>query len=503
MNQSTSNNYDSEFCGNLPIHLINVVQPYGALVVVDRQTGAILQASENIDQVIGVSAADAVKTYANTYVATDNILKDKANLPQLITVGAKQFLGIYHEYPSYYILEINLDSEETAVAASFINVFHGLKEAIAAVEESTSLRSVLQIAANELKRASGFDKVMIYRFDENWNGQVLAEEKEPNFESYLGLTFPASDIPRQARELYLKNAYRFIPDRSYKPVKLFPVINPATNRFLDMADCNLRGVSSVHLEYLKNMGVEASMSTRIIKDGKLWGLIACHHATAMKMSYKVCTEFELLSGIISAKIGRLESQEQHDFNSERSEIYSSLVNEAYRSSSFVDTLLNEKFNVLQLFNAEGAVVSHNGNTSRLGSVPESSDIEDLILWLNSKMSENIYYTNSLSNDYDYASEFRDVASGMMAIPVDVSRDEYILLFRSEAVQFINWGGDPGERINFEADMKTYHPRFSFKIWQEKVTGTSIPWQKAEVEMAENLKEFAKAFLNGKDYTYRN
>jgi light-regulated signal transduction histidine kinase (bacteriophytochrome) len=503
MNRETTKKYDSEFCGNLPIHLINVIQPYAAMLVIDKATDKILQVSENCAALLNRPLNELPGAKASTYIDIRNVARDKSNLPQVLNVRGKTYLGIYHEYATYYIIEVNLESKDENIASSFIDVYHELKDAMSAMESTMHVMDMLKVAAEELKKASGFDKVMIYKFDENWNGHVLAEVSESDMESYIGVTFPASDIPKPARDLYLKNAYRFIPDRHYVPVKMYPVINPVTNSFLDMSDCNSRGVTTVHLEYLKNMGVTASMSTRILKDGKLWGLIACHHKTAMHMNYKLCTVFELLSNIISAKISTLQSQENHEFQTAIAGKYTSLVEETYRSSKLIDSLLHQDNNILEIFNAQGAVVNVNGHTFHRGTVPDTHDLEDIILWLNSKDDDNIYYTNNLSRDYDYADEFKEVASGMMAIPVNATRDEYILLFRPEVLQVINWGGDPESRIKFEPDMKTYHPRHSFKIWQETVTGISQPWKEIEVSMATNLKDFVKAFLDGKNYTYRN
>lgn len=503
MNQQLINKYDSEFCGNLPIHLINVIQPYGGLIVADRDKKEIVQLSENISALVGKPFTELPGTLLTDHISNLSFEETKDNTPQICEINGKKYLGILHVKEEYYLLEINFESGDEALQTTFIDLYKELKSTMSSIESQTDLLTSLRLSAKELKKVSGFDKVMIYRFDENWNGHVLAEEKEADMETYLGFTFPASDIPKQARELYLKNSYRYIPDTNYQAVKLFPVINPVTQTFIDMSDCNVRGVSTVHLEYLRNMNVTASMSTRIIKEGKLWGLIACHHKTARKVNYKMCAVFELLSGIISAKISALESREKHALDATLSDIYTSLVEETYRAPNISQSLLSDEKNILDLFSAGGAVVIHNGQTSKKGAVPEEHDIEDILLWLNTRQHhEKVYVTDNLSDQYDYATEFRDIASGMMAIPVDESRDEYILLFRPEVIQVINWGGDPSTRINFEADMKTYHPRFSFKLWQENVSGISLPWRKEEIEIAENLGEFIRDYLKGK-FSYNN
>lgn len=491
-------NYDSEFCGSLPIHMINVVQPYGALIVVNKELGEIIQISENIATLTEMPLSDLMGLPISKLIKTDlSAYAGKEKVPTVIEFGRKKYLGFIHNKPTYYIIELNLQSETEAVDGSFIDVYLELRDVMNMIGNTSSLNQAAERVAIELKKISSFDKVMIYRFDENWNGHVMAEEQEADMESYLNFTFPASDIPKQARDLYEKNPYRFIPDIEYKPVKLYPVINPATHTFIDISDCNVRGVTSVHLEYLANMKVKASMSTRILKDGKLWGLIACHHKTAVRMNFKICAIFELLSNIFSSKISSFENKENQLFNTSLNDIYTSLVEGTFKSRNVAESLLSDDNNLLSLFNAGGVVITGNSNVKK-GKVPDAQEIEALMLWLQTMEKEDVYVTDHLANEYDYALEYKNVASGLIAIPVDVSSDQYILIFRPEVVHTINWGGDPETRISFEADMKTYHPRFSFKLWQQQVSGVSLPWRKEEVTMAENLQDFLRDFNNGKN-----
>lgn len=497
MNSVAQTNYDSEFCGSLPIHVINVIQPYGALVAIEKKSGSIIQASENISTIFGTHVRKVVGSPVSAYVGGVLVPGGlKGNTPHVISIHGRKYLAIFHELPEYSIIEINLESEEEALDSRFIDTYQEFRDIINSIEGEKEMGRILRTVARELKNKSGFDKVMIYRFDENWNGHVVAEEMEPGMESYLGFTFPASDIPKQARDLYLKNAYRYIPDVNYEPVKLYPVINPETNTFLDISDCNVRGVSSVHLEYLRNMNVSASMSTRIIRDGRLWGLIACHHRTARPMNYRMCAIFELLSTVLSSKISALENAEKLSNDNIQASIYTSIVEETYRSGNLISALLAEKGSVLDLFHATGAAIFYRDQLHRKGNVPAQHDLEDIVLWLHSRRYGTVYCTDSLGREYEYARELSDVASGMMSIPIDAENDEYLLLFRPEVVRVINWGGDPASRIRFEEDMKTYHPRFSFKLWREEVKGVALPWRSEEIRMAENLGDFINGFLRG-------
>lgn len=492
-------NYDSAFCGNLPIHMINVVQPYGALIIVNRETAEVVQVSENLANILNRPVKEIVGAQISDFIPGGlpfSTSKDK--VPQVIVMNNQRYLGFLHNKPSYYIIELNIQSEEEAADKAFMDVYPELKNVMQIIEQAADLKSAAETAANELKKASGFDKVMIYRFDENWSGHVVAEAMEPDMESYLNFTFPASDIPKQARDLYEKNPYRFIPDTEFIPVALYPQINPMSGTFIDLSDCNVRGVSAVHLEYLANMHVRASMSTRIMKNGQLWGLIACHNKTPMKVSYRMCALFELMSGIFSSRVSSLETKEIHMVKSSLAGIYANIIEETYRTGDLESGLFGQSGNLLRLFSAGGAALTGQGKIRKTGAVPDESEIEDILLWIQLKETEGIFVTDNLPDEYHYAAEYSGFASGLMVIPIDPEQEKYLLVFRPEVVKTINWGGNPETRINFEPDMKTYHPRFSFKLWQEMVKGVSAPWEEEEIRMAQNLQEFVRDFTNGKN-----
>jgi light-regulated signal transduction histidine kinase (bacteriophytochrome) len=240
MNYSAKN-YDSDFCGSLPLHNINLIQPYGYLVILSKPDLRIIQASENISYLLNKPVADIINSDFSSYIAESQqaSLKndfsvdgkiDRAPLALLLKTEQREIdcVAIVHSKPEYLILEI----EEQKESNSFIHVYQEVRFAMSAIEAAKSVREACETAATELKKLSGFNKVMLYRFDENWNGTVISEESDEGLESYLGLTFPASDIPKQARELYLKNPYRLIPSRDYAPVRLYPVRNSITNSFL-------------------------------------------------------------------------------------------------------------------------------------------------------------------------------------------------------------------------------------------------------------------------------
>ncbi|MBS1664403.1 MAG: GAF domain-containing protein [Bacteroidetes bacterium] len=493
-------NYDSELCGKVPIHLINTVQPYGVLLVLDRTTLEIIQASENAEAILGQPVPSIIQSPISRWLDTKPLEvlaagKNSDKLPQVWTIGGKQYLSIIHIKDSYILAEIDLQPYQEEVQRSFVSIYQKIKYSMALIESATTTTEVCTIAARELKRISGFDKVMIYRFDQEWNGTVIAEEMTENMESYYGFTFPASDIPKQARELYLRNPYRFIPDRNYQPVKLYPVINPSTHSFIDLSDCNVRGVVSVHLEYLANMGVTASMSTRILNNDRLWGLIACHHKTARHLSFELCSIFELLSNVISARMHSLQNKEKHEAYTKTQEAYARIMEQVYEAENIPKALLSEPTTVLQLFNAGGAAITQNGDLTQQGEVPDKDSLDELLLWLHTRRLNRSLHTDHLSGLFDRAAPYMNTASGMLAIPLNPAKEEYLLLFRPEVKKVIDWGGDPGGRIVFEKDGLNYHPRHSFKLWRQIVSGTSLPWKEEELTAAETLRSFLYEHVN--------
>lgn len=489
-------NYDSEFCGSLPIHLTNLIQPYGVLLVVDKDSFDIIQASENTRAVFAKPVTEVVNAPLVSFIgekALANLQEKLANdsnnkIPTTWEILGSRYVVLIHPASKYLLAEIEATPHKAGPEDAFVKVYQELKYVMTAIEGAENLEKACRIAASELKRISGFDKVMIYQFDPEWNGYVIAESGEPDMESYFQFTFPASDIPKQARQLYLKNPYRFIPDRNYQPVKLYPVVNPITNSFIDLSDCNLRSVAAVHIEYLKNMGVTASMSTRILYRDDLWGLIACHHKAAREMSYEMCSVFEMLSGIISMKIASLQNQESAGQQNFISATWARIVESVYRSEDLYANLLADD-GVMKLMNATGIVISNGNRFMTAGLVPSESALDELILWLHTLELRRVYATNSLRAEYEYAKDFNGDASGMLVIPINYLKDQYLILFRPEKIRVINWGGNPDERIQFEKNEKNYHPRNSFKQWQQKVSGISLPWRNEELNAAETLRSF--------------
>lgn len=489
--------YDSEFCGNLPIHNINLIQDYGYLLVVDRKSLEIIQFSENLSQLFDIKPQDLVNKPFKTLLEQEQIdvmlqklNKDfKTKVPFTLHINIKgkpvKMLALVHSNTESIIIELETLNEKEN---SFIDVYQDIKYLMAAIEVTTNVKDACQITIEEIRKLADFDSVLLYQFDEEWNGTVIAETNSKQQSVYLGLKFPASDVPKKARDLYLKNIFRLIPNRNYKPIKLFPVINPQTNTFLDLSDCNLRAVLGVHLEYMNNMGIMASMSIRITKNDQLWGLISCHHKEPKYLNYEKCSVFELISSVISNKISSLINLEEYEYNLRLQNLKIKLTQDLYQEQDFFDVFFaDQEDNILEIFNASGAVLLIGNQMKEVGKVPSRDDLDNLVLWLQAKKIDQVFSSHNFMDVYEDATNYVNIASGILVIPIDNENGDFLILFRPEVVQTINWGGNPNEAINFEEDGKKYHPRNSFKVWNQTLKNNSLPWHPAEIATAENLK----------------
>jgi light-regulated signal transduction histidine kinase (bacteriophytochrome) len=241
------------------------------------------------------------------------------------------------------------------------------------------------------------------------------------------------------------------------------------------------------VEYLKNMQVMASMSTAIIVNNKLWGLISCHHKSPMYAGYEMRSAFELLAAIISVQIAAKESERDLSYKSQLNVTNGRLIEQMYAGKDFIKGLLIKSPTVADLLAVSGAAVAYEGEIHVIGKTPRIDQIRELIKWLQLQKVEKVFATDSLPRGFSKSGEYAAVCSGLIALPVSYRKGEYILGFRPEVIQTVDWGGNPNERIQFEADGKTYHPRNSFAIWKQTVKYTSLPWAAQEIEAAESLR----------------
>ncbi len=486
-------------CEREPIHTPGSIQPHGILLALKEADLTILQISHNIFNFFGIHPQQLLNQPLNKLIEPEqiNFLQDCLSQENLSFVNPIKFTiksgdkiihfdGIVHRCHQILILELEPAFSENDNA--YFRFYHLVKQAMSKLQGTATVTELSEILAKEVKKITGFDRVMVYRLDNNWNGIVIAEEKPEYLTAYLGLHYPASDIPNQARQLYSRNWLRLIPDAGYQPAAIVPVNNPETQQPLDLSMSVLRSVSPLHVEYMHNMGVKASMSISIMKNKKLWGLIACHHQSPKYIPYEIRNACEFLGQMTSLELGTKEDSEDTEYKIQLKSVHSKLVEFMSAEKNFIEGLINYSPNLLNLVNAQGAAVCLAGEYFTVGKTPEKQDMQNLVEWLHQNLREDIFYTDALSQVYPQAEKFRDVASGLITFPFSKTQKNYVMWFRPEVVRTVNWGGNPHKPVEVTANGGLrLSPRKSFELWKETVQLKSQPWKSCEVNAALDLK----------------
>jgi light-regulated signal transduction histidine kinase (bacteriophytochrome)/CheY-like chemotaxis protein len=487
-------------CEREAIHTPGQIQPHGVLLTLREPDLIILQASQNTEVFLGISAELLINSSLEKLLnqaqinqlkeclASDNIeIYNPLYLAIKTDDLSKQFKCILHRYNRVLILEMELSLfNEEFSAFSF---YHLAKAAVTRIKKANNFLEMTQLLAQEVRRITGYDRVMIYQFEPDESGVVIAEDKREELEPFLGLHYPASDIPRQARKLYYQNWLRLIVDMNYQPVPIIPRNNPLTNAPLDLSFSLLRSVSPIHIKYLQNMGVTASLCISLITDKKLFGLIVCHHYSPRYVDYGIRKVCELLGQVMSLEIVHKQQKDFEQYSDQIKIIQVELKN-ILSAKKFTPLVFKEKENcLLELVNAEGAIISFGSNLTLVGKTPAAEEIQALIKWLQNYCQQEVFHTNCLSQIYPLGNKIKELASGLLAISIFVDNISYqIIWLRSEVIQTVNWAGNPNKPVIIEND-KTIHlsPRNSFELWKETVKEKSLPWKQIEIDAAAELR----------------
>ncbi|PSB20762.1 histidine kinase, partial [filamentous cyanobacterium Phorm 46] len=487
------NDSDSE-----PIYSSTSIQPHGILLVLESPVLKILQVSNNTFEAIGIYPTELLGKFLQEFVETEEIeaiekaLLEKSNQRNSISLSFKIqnrksfFQGTLHQSSSALIVE--LEPVVTPKASNYFNSYHLVQEPIDKIHKTQNLQVLCQTAVAEVRRMIGFDRVMIYQFDATGAGKVIAEDKIESLAPLLGMHYPATDIPPQARNQFSMNLIRFIPDINCQPVELIPDCNPLTGRPLDLGSSLFRTVSPCHAQYLKNMNVGASMTVTLIKDGKLWGLIVCHHPIPKYISYETRTACELVAKFVNLELSYKQDSEDRDYAIYLKEICHKFITEISQSNCFVEGLLKSRDELLALVGATGGVVCANEILTTIGKTPELAEIKKLLAWIKTQINNDVFHTDCLSKLYPPSEKYKEVASGLLVLAMSEMQNYYILWFRPEAIKTVNWAGQPDWQIELKPDSSPLmSPRTSFELWQETVRSKSLPWQECEIEIARELR----------------
>ncbi|NUN63554.1 response regulator [Pseudanabaena biceps] len=487
-------------CDRELIHLLGHIQSHGILISIKEVDLEILQISENTIDFFDVPASSFINQPLSTLFPQSQIDILASFLPHKdleifnptkLTVQIQEkmysFQGIVYRSNGLLVLELEPLSVDTD---SHLGFYQLAKSAAMNIRKAESFAEMSSLLAQEVRKITKLDRVMIYRFEQDDSGVVIAESKDEDAASFLGLHFPAADVPVLARELYYKNWLRHIVDVNSQPVPIIPNNNPLTQKPIDLSFSTLRSVSPVHIKYLQKMGVAASFSISLINDGKLWGLIACHHLSPQYIDYEIRKACEFLGQIMSIEIVHRHEQELKKAQEKVKIVQAKLKRNILESNQSInDTFFQDAESLLDLVNAQGVVISLGDRISEIGQCPPSVFISPLILWLKNK-SQDVFHTNCLSQTYSEAIAIKDIASGILAISISLNHVSYhIIWFRSEVIQTVNWAGDPSKLgLNFELgrDLDLSAQR-SFELWKELVNSKSLPWDEVEIQAAQELR----------------
>jgi light-regulated signal transduction histidine kinase (bacteriophytochrome) len=481
-------------CAREPIHIPGSIQPYGALFVLSPADLTIEQAgvAPGLPAVApGRPVNEALPTPDGAMLANlaarvpDRGVVHLGVLRLQHADGERACHAIAHRSDGAIVLEL-----EEAVATepgSFEELYPRIRDILENLQAIASVDELAELAVREVRRLTGFDRALVYRFDAEWNGTVIAEDRNEMLPSYLGLRFPASDIPAQARELYRLNRLRLIADANYEPVAIEPAANPATGRPIDLSFAVLRSVSPVHLEYMRNMGTGASMSISLLREGRLWGLISCHNRTPRRVPYHVRAACDFVGQILSLQ---LEGKE-HAATAERRitlrAIQARLLAYMAGEDQFTDGLVKNPHDLLRLVEATGAAVIVGEQCVLVGETPSEMAVRSIVEWLAGQVNGDIYSTDELASVMPGAETLKAQASGLLAVSISQLHSSYVLWFRPEVIRTVRWGGDPHKRAETEPAGLRLHPRKSFETWRETVQRKSLPWHPTEVEAAGELR----------------
>ncbi|MGA9378969.1 MAG: GAF domain-containing protein, partial [Phormidium sp.] len=487
-------------CDREAIHTPGLIQPHGVLLTLQEPDLIILQASQNTAELFDIPAESLINHSLAQFLnqaqlnqlreclATENIeIYNPLNLSLKTVDSTKEFECIIHRYDGVLILEMELCLVKEQF--STLSFYHLAKSAIMNIKKANNFQEMTELLAQEVRKITGYDRVMIYQFEPDESGIVIAEDKRQGLEPFLGLHYPASDIPKQARKLYYQNLLRLIADINYQPVPIIPQNNPLTNAPLDLSLSVLRSVSPIHIEYLQNMGVVASLCTSLITDKKLWGLIVCHHYSPQYVTYEIRKVCELLGQVMSLEIINKQQQEFEKYTEKIKSIQEELKNILLAKNVNHKIFNDDKNSLLELVNAEGVIISFGEKITLVGKTPEIKDIQALINWLHNYSQQEVFHTNYLSQIYPAAKQIKELASGLLAISIFVNDISYqIIWLRPEVIQTVNWGGDPKESAIIKNDEVIYlSPRRSFELWKETVREKSLPWKQVEIDAAAELR----------------
>ena len=496
-------------CDREPIHIPGAILPHGALLVIDAIELTVLQAAGDVAGLLGVPLERLLGTSLLTIFRPDQVdllrtlnagselVKPRHLLdPLMRTTPDRPLDASLHRSQGSLVLEFEAADLTDRFAA---DPLAGVHEMVDGMEASATLQDLCQLAAERVRHVARYDRVLVYRFLQDGSGWVIAESCEPHLEPFLDLHYPAADIPQQARSLYVKNWLRLITQVDYEPALLVPRDHPVTGLPLDMSQAILRDVSPIHREYLRNMGIDASMSISIIRGGELWGLIACHHYSPRLLPRHLRAVCELFGSMFSLHLEAREKGEQFEERLASRMVLQNLMLNLASADDYAIGLTRQSPNLLDYIQCGhsaadserlgGVAVAVKGQLTFLGITPTQGQIVALVAWLNTVVGKGpgAFSTDRLAELWAPAADFVEVASGILAISVSEDPSDFIIWFRPELVSTTRWAGSTDKTVTSDVNGDRLSPRKSFEAWKETVRGRCQPWTPADLDAAFDLR----------------
>jgi len=472
-------------CEQEPIHIPGSIQPHGFLLALSEDF-IVKYCSENIKNYTALSIEDILQKSIDVLIGANqlkelrhyiNSIQGNIVTPQILQVGDDKFQCVVHKSYDSLICEFEPFSDYVPrVSAVYDQAIHFAKY----MQNAMTLQQLCHSVATEIRDLTGYDRVMVYRFDKEYNGQVYAESKSNDHEPFLGLHYPHTDIPIQARQLYIKNLLRLIVDVNYTPVAIYTK-EESTYTDLDLSYSTLRSVSPIHVEYLRNMGVRATLTISLIHEGNLWGLIACHHYSAKYIDHYTRISAQLQGHFLTSQINVREMAEEFAVSVGINQSLETLLNKTFKPERESLQLLVNQPQILEICGATGVAILLNDVIYKSGITPDDAAILGISEWAKQQSSNGIYITSSLSKDFPKAKDICDTASGILYYQLGTVYNESILWFRPESLEEINWSGDPEKAI--VKDKNGLSPRKSFEKYKQIVQCRSLDWSKIQLTAA--------------------
>ncbi len=482
---------DLTVCDREPIHIPGAIQPHGLLLVADAASGLVVAGAGDIEtrlatDWLGCDLSDLIAQDAGALLAEQGG-RGGPIIAAPVTGLAERLDVTIHRNGDRLLVELEPVAAMPTTAAHMLGLLNAMATGF---ERASNLQALCERAAIAFRQLTGFDRVMVYRFLDDEAGRVMAEDKVAGLGTFLNHHFPASDIPKQARALYVRNRTRTIPRIDYVPA----VLRPAGFATLDLSDVALRSVSPIHLRYLSNMGVGASASISIVKDGLLWGMIACHHGSPKGLTPDIRAASATLASGLARQIRAKEEAETYRERlrlraAEDAVIPKLATDPAPRS---IVTALRD--DLRRMLRGDGFAYVEGSVVDTDGLCPSDDDIVDLAAWARRRGGIEPFATHELPSIFPNAAAYSAVASGVLALPL-VDEGAMLLWFRAEQIEEVEWAGNPHKAVSVDPNA-VLTPRTSFESWTQAVSGRSRRWTREEIEATHRLRRaFHDAHVN--------